>query len=253
MPPEPDYADRWKNEGLKGWEKLYEFTARTIYDSLLPHVKNRGSALEIGCGDGVNTVRIARDFEHTIVVDLSSQFIEMTKQRLEQELTQAHVEFACSPIEAWKPDHMPQVDAIFLLNVLEHVEFPIDVLFGLKKFLAPGGRMLISVPNANSQHRQLGVAMGLIAETTSLDAQDALLGHRRVYNMDALRATLRAAGLERGPFAGNFIKPLSARQMEEWGPAILEGLAKMGKGSPQKAADLCVAAWPTPEPPEPVL
>lgn len=246
MPAKTDYADQWAEEGLKGWEKLYEFTAKTTYERLIPQIKNRGTAVEVGCGDGVHTVQIAKDFDRTIVIDMSPKFIDEARRRVRSELPSAYVEFICSSIEDCSVTRSlpPQVDAIFLMSILEHLEFPVQVLFGLKKYLDTHGRLLISVPNANSHHRLLGVAMGMLAAPDAMNAQDAILGHQRVYNMNTLRHHLKAAGLERGPFAGNFSKPLSARQMEDWDPLILDGLAKLGKGDPSHAADLCVAAWP---------
>ena len=244
MPTPGDYADRWQDEGLKGWEKIYELTTRSSYEALRPWFGGRGTAMELGCADGVNTERIARDFKKMVVIDFSPEFLETTRLRLGcQGLNNACFDY-CSVVDYVPPRAATgRVDAIFAFNILEHLVDPVGVLKKYKEYLRPGGRFLIAVPNARSFHRQLGVAMGLFDDVTALNDQDRLLGHHRVYCMETLGADLEAAGLEYGEFQGNYMKPLSARQMNDWDPEILKGLEKMGKQFYGMAADLCVAAW----------
>lgn len=242
MSASEDYANYWNTEGVKGWENIYEFTARSCYERLRPWFRNYGTALELGCADGVNTKRIVVDFATTVVIDFSPAFIGMTQHNLDWS---GNVRYVVSAFEDYEPDpHDLRTDAIFMMHILEHLKDPVSVLKKFKEYLRPDGRIFISVPNAWSLHRRLGVAMGQLECEDALNAQDRFLGHFRVYDQVLLRAHLDAAGLTSGQIQGNFIKPLSARQMNHWSPAILEGLEKLGKQDVALAADLCVAAWP---------
>lgn len=245
MPTTGDYAARWKDKGLKGWENIYELTARSSYDALRPWFPaRRDLAFELGCADGVNTIRIAADFATTIVIDFSRMFLKMAQSCLAGK----NVHYVHSTVEDYDEQQLTRrftkVDAIFALNILEHLEDPVFVLKKYAEYLRPGGRILVAVPNARSFHRQLGVKMGLLKEEHALNAQDTILGHHRVYDMESLSAHLDAAGLECGEIVGNYVKPLSARQMNDWSPDILDGLEKLGKRFVGLSADLCVAAWP---------
>lgn len=218
--------------------------ARSSYEAFRPWFSWQKFAMELGCADGVNTVRIVEDFQTTVVIDFSQEFLAMTQERLRGK----NVHYVYSSVEEYDPFHQTQdfkqVDAIFALHILEHLEDPVSVLKKYKAYLGPGGRILIAVPNAQSFHRQLGVAMGLLDDVTSLNAQDRFLEHRRVYCMETLKGDLEAAGLKYSRFLGNYMKPLSAQQMNDWDPAILRGLERMGKQFSGMAADLCVVAWP---------
>jgi SAM-dependent methyltransferase len=241
-----DYAKRWRKEGLKGWENVYELMSRCIYNALIPPMATRCKALELGCGDGENSIRIATDFESLVIVDMSLQFLEATKQRLvRNNVDTGQVMYVHEAVEDFHPatyDAPRMYDAIFAIHILEHLVDPVAILATYKEYLAPGGEILIAVPNAYSLHRQLGVAMGLLEVESALNEQDRLLGHRRVYTVSLLLEHLEQAGLYEHYMVGSFIKPLSARQMNNWGPDVLNGLGFMGSSNYQIAADLCVCA-----------
>lgn len=245
-----DYADKWA-EGLKGWKNIHALLTRSTYCALRPWFGKRDRAMELGCGDGTNTAQIAADFGTVVVIDHSTGFLKMAASRVRG----PSVHYIHSSVEEYNPhglhDLYSHVDAIFAINILEHLENPVEVLKKFKAYLNPGGRLLISVPNARSLHRLLGVETGLLPHIRALNDQDRLLGHHRVYDAESLMDDLDAAGLEHGPLTGSFVKPLSARQMNDWDPKILRGLDKLGKQLFGHAADLCVAAWnqDDPEPP----
>ena len=54
-------------------------------------------------------------------------------------------------------------DVILANHVLEHVNSPSKVLNYIKLFLKDEGKVFITVPNANSLHRLIGVEMGLLS------------------------------------------------------------------------------------------
>ena len=58
------------------------------------------------------------------------------------------------------------------------------------------GSIVVIVPNANSLHRRMGLAMGAISHLKELQEHDHRFGHRRYYDLPALREHVEAAGLQ---------------------------------------------------------
>ena len=81
------------------------------------------------------------------------------------------------------------------LRGLEHVEFPEKVLANLKRFLKKDGKIHISVPNADSFHRDLGVIMGMITKNDELTDSDISVGHYNVFNFDKLEILFNNVGM----------------------------------------------------------
>ena len=59
-------------------------------------------------------------------------------------------------------------DVVVMEHVLEHVEDPVGILKLAKPWLAPGGQVVIGVPNAHSFHRLAAVKMGLLKDVYEL-------------------------------------------------------------------------------------
>src|SRR4029453_16059254 len=133
---------------------------------------------------------------------------------------------------------------VLMARVLEHLADPVEVLSKVRGWLGRGGRLHIVVPNADSLHRRLGVAMGLLDATTSLSERDHRFGHHRVYTRALLENHVRSAGFEIEQVCGVFLKPLSNAQMEAFSPELLEGLNKVGDQLPDWCAEIYLVARP---------
>ena len=134
---------------------------------------------------------------------------------------------------------MAEFDTIVMEHILEHVENPVDLLRRARTWLAPGGRMLLGVPNAHSIHRLAAVKMGMLKAPTDLNDRDHALGHRRVYTQAAFRNDVQAANLTILESGGVFFKPLSNKQIQDhWDERMLQGFYELGKQFPDNAAEL---------------
>jgi hypothetical protein len=98
------------------------------------------------------------------------------------------------------------------------------------------------VPNAVSLNRRLGKAMGLIEDCHGLTESDLKIGHRRMYDLPALRSELEAAGFTIVDAGGMFLKPLSNAQMMTWDAEILDGLYALGNGLPELCTEIYAVA-----------
>ncbi|GGY15952.1 hypothetical protein GCM10008098_03840 [Rhodanobacter panaciterrae] len=97
------------------------------------------------------------------------------------------------------PDNIPfpgeQFDLICMFDVLEHIDEDVETLTALRKHLAPGGRMLITVPAyqwLRSEH-------------------DVFLHHKRRYTARTLRRVFNESGLhvDRVTYFNTLLLPLA--------------------------------------------
>ena len=134
-------------------------------------------------------------------------------------------------------------DTIMLAHILEHVDEPQAVLAVAREHLAPGGVMIVDVPNGLSLHRQVGKEMGLLAEVTDLHEGDLSIGHQRVYTPETFREEIRLAGLRIEHFGGVFIKILSNAQTQAtFSDEQLRALLTVGERHPEIAAEIYIVA-----------
>jgi len=222
---------------VRGGEKLYKKRYDYIYDTLKKYFV-LDSALELGCGDGIMTKKICKDFREVTVVDGSEMFIE----KLKKQLNFSNLYFINSLFEEFSPDE--QFNTIFMSLILEHVNKPIGLLKRSKRWLAKNGRVLIVVPNANSLHRLIGVKMGMLVRKDELNEADHLVGHKRVYTSRILCRHVHNAGFRIIYKGGCMLKPLASRQMEDWPSELIDAFYAIGKDMPELCSKIYLVIEP---------
>jgi 2-polyprenyl-3-methyl-5-hydroxy-6-metoxy-1,4-benzoquinol methylase len=191
--------------------------------------------LELGPAEGLMTEALAAAFPSLTLVDGAERFCADLRARFPAATV------VCSIFEEFDPAH--PFDTIVLGHVLEHVEDPRLILARARTWLAADGVLCAAVPNAHSLHRQAAVLMGLLASEHSLNETDLHHGHRRVYDPEALRADVAAAGLAIRDAGGYWIKPLSNAQIEAtWTAEMLEAFMRLGERYPDIAGEIYVIA-----------
>ncbi len=225
-------ASSYNNTIIHGWEKLYSRKWKYLYTTLKKHFVS-GHVLELGCADGIITKQLCKDFKKVTVVDGSKLFIDQVRNKIRsKKLTFVH-----SLFENYNPSE--KYDTIFMTHILEHLTNPVQVLKRSKKWLKPNGSILIDVPNANSIHRHIGVKLGLLSKKNSLNKQDKLLGHKRIYTPQLLTQHINKAGLRVAHFGGIMIKPLSNRQIEQqWSDKLIDAFFKLGNDFPEICSEI---------------
>lgn len=165
------------------------------------------SLLELGLGHGITTGVFEQYFERHVVVDASPAVIA----NFRRQFPDSKVDIAESYFETF--DTPERFDVIVFGYILEHVDDPVTVLRHFRQFMAPGGRMFVTVPNAEVLNRRLGHLAGLLPDMQELSAHDLLLGHKRYYTVKSLQADIEQAGYQIKRLEGIYLKPLTTSQM----------------------------------------
>jgi SAM-dependent methyltransferase len=192
-----------------------------------------GNLLELGVGHGYSTRIFGSHFERHVIIEGSPKIIE--KFRLENPDVEADI--VEGYFEEFDTDEL--FDVVCMGFVLEHVDDPEALVQRYARFLKPGGSLFATVPNAESMHRRIGNAAGLLQDMFTLAEADLQLGHQHVFSVASLTALLERCGLEVVLTEGLFFKPFTTGQIQQLGlsDAVLQGMMKVGVGYPE----LCCA------------
>ncbi len=145
---------------------------------------------EVGCGTGGN-LRMLKAFGSVSAMEMNADAISIARSKADNS-----VEIR----QGFCPENIPfggeKFDLICMFDVLEHVEQDEETLEVLRGFLAPGGRLLLTVP----------------AYQWLWGAHDQFLHHKRRYSRKELVSKIRQAGLEleRVSFFNTLLFPLAA-------------------------------------------
>lgn len=208
------------------------FIEPLVHATQLPALLQRiGAApqrvLEMGFGEGTITGPLLAAGHAVELVEGASELCADARVRFGEPLA-VH----CSYFEDFRPAH--RFDTVLALHVLEHVVQVEQVVRQMHDWLAPGGKVIAVVPNAESLHRQLAVRMGLQPQLDSLSPRDHLVGHQRVYDLARFRALFESAGFEVVEEFGYFVKIVPNGMMTAWKPELIESLTTISDQLPPR-------------------
>jgi len=133
--------------------------------------------LEVGCSSGLMLQSLRERFQQAVI--LGSDIIPSALKRLASRMPGI-------PLLQFDIVHCPlpdnSVDAVVLLNVLEHIDEESDALRQVHRILKPGGVAVIEVP----------------AGPHLYDMYDKMLLHRRRYTLSGLETLVKQSGLKVG-------------------------------------------------------
>lgn len=170
-------------------------------------VEGAESLLELGLGHGITATTFSPHFKRHVVIDASPAVIQNFKQKHPD----AHIEIVESYFETFASAE--RFDVIVFGYILEHVDAPVEVLRHFRAFLKPGGKMFVTVPNAEVLNRKLGHLAGMLPDMQALSDHDLLLGHKRYYTVNSLKKDVEEAGYRVTRTEGIYLKPLTTSQM----------------------------------------
>ena len=140
--------------------------------------------LDVGSAQGVLAERFTqRGFEVTCI-EGDSQLAALAQSRCHKVI--------CVDLEGPLPQLEGQFDVIVYGDILEHLKNPLEVFRGLNEYLAPGGTVVVSVPNIAHLFVRLSLLVGRFEymERGILDRT-----HLRFFTLASFRRFLLQAGV----------------------------------------------------------
>ena len=145
--------------------------------------------LDVGCGYATTTARLQKLGNDVTGIESSAEAVTVARQRIGHVVSANLLDF--DRVRAELSGH--RFDTIVFADVLEHLPWPVSVLRQYLQLLAPGGRVIVSLPNVGLWSVRLSLLTGRFdyAETGVLDRS-----HLRFFTRRSAGELLQAAGLE---------------------------------------------------------
>ncbi len=122
------------------WGKITEY-----HDYMASLVREDQKVLDLGCGTGLLSIKLARSGAHVTAIDVNPQMLDIAKQKITKEESQGHVVFQLGDvldIDEIESDCFDVITASLLFSELNDNERRY-LLKNAKKILKPGGKFII--------------------------------------------------------------------------------------------------------------
>lgn len=147
-------AQGWNKRSMNMWEKG---SRKDIAPFLKRHLQEGSKLLDVGCGDGYGSLKLAKDGFEVTGIDISRNMIAFAKDQVKQE----QADFRKADVNDL-PFEDGYFDGMMAINVLEWTEYPYHVLGELKRIVKKGGMLCFGIlgptagPRINSYQRLYG-------------------------------------------------------------------------------------------------
>ena len=219
-------------------EKDFDYWLLTFDFEILSKFLKGKKVIELGCGRGLLTEKLASICETLMVSEGSDKNISFAKERTKN---YSNVQFSNSFWQDFEYDGNDISDVVFFMG-LEYLDkyMALKVLNKIKGWLEPNGRLHVVVPNALSLHRRIACYMGIINDVHELSDRDKLYGQRArgVYDRDILFNEFKECGFKVIHWEGIFLKPLPNQMMMNLDEKIVRGFNEVGKELPDYCAHI---------------
>ncbi len=138
-----DYYEKYWTTGhtqFSGDNQGYAPNLRSWMRAELKDIARDATILEVGCGDGSFTRDLAEHSSRVTAVDISASQIERNAR------AHPEIKFLQHDVAQPFPFASAAFDVIWCSEVLEHLFDPGVALCEMQRVLAPGGRLLVTVP-----------------------------------------------------------------------------------------------------------
>ena len=159
------------------------------HDWYLTYLKPTDRVLDLGCGQGAHTLVAAQRVQFIHALDYDPEALVIARSEVRKRGI-TNVEYGCADVQwpLWFAGE--SFDAVFCLDVIEHIVPRQAVLHEIARVLTPDGVLLISAPNRATTWRRWLVEAGLF----SFSDPD----HKVEYTREEFCNELAEAGFEPG-------------------------------------------------------
>jgi ubiquinone/menaquinone biosynthesis C-methylase UbiE len=162
----------------------FRLQRRWLLDHLDPPA---GALLDLGCGAGVLLPDLVATGRPVIGVDGSLHAIEIARQAWGQRVRLVHADAESLPVGD------AECGAVVALGLFEYLSDPRRALAEIRRVLAPGGQLLLTIPAATNPYHRVNYALSALKHRLTGSAPSIV-----VWRPDrrALAETVESAGFE---------------------------------------------------------
>jgi len=105
---------------------------------------NHKSILDLGCGIGTNSIRLAKKGHHVTALDISKSMLDIFRSRIPKNIVE-NIDLIHG--DACNVEFDRKFDCIFLTLIIDHIEDPLPLLQKCRELLADNGFAIITIPH----------------------------------------------------------------------------------------------------------
>lgn len=205
-----DYSQNYLKPGFEQYK--VEYRRKKILELLQAY--NHKNILEIGCGTEPLFTYLSEEFkegkiEKYTFVEPSDVFYDIAASKIEEGSNVVGIKGIFDSTKFSKNEF----DFIICASLLHELEDPAEMVREIECLCSPETHVLFIVPNADSFHRQLGVAMHIIEDTKQFSENNIKFQQNSVFDETSLCNMLNDNGMDVMECRDFFIKPFSHEQM----------------------------------------
>lgn len=206
---------------------------------IVPRVEGL-KVLQMGCASGVLTECLVEVVDQLDIVEGSSLYASQVRQKFGEKV---------SVMEELFEEFCPKTtyQAIILDNTLHLLRDPDVILEKIRQWLSKDGRFYLTVPNALSLHRRLGIKMNMLKNNEDITERGDVFGQFNHFTYNSTEKILCDHGYVIDESFGYLLKPFSNKQMIALGISgeLFEALFEIGRDFPDIANQLYFRARST--------
>src|SRR6266540_5343818 len=124
----------------QAFDRFAELVGEPLNQYLLGVFPERGGrAVDLGCGSGHHAARLAPRFGEVLGVDVSAPMLELARVRRNL----PNVRYQHRDLRSVRPEIDGRFDLVLSAYALHHVEDLDQALEGIRRLVAPGGRVVL--------------------------------------------------------------------------------------------------------------
>jgi 2-polyprenyl-3-methyl-5-hydroxy-6-metoxy-1,4-benzoquinol methylase len=157
---------------------------------------NKAKVLDIGCGGGLFLSLLKHEGAEVVGIELSDSRAQYAQSKHSLEIHKYPIEN-----DFWQKGYANHFDAVTLWDVIEHVNYPLEVLQSSANVLKQGGLLLIDTPARDSFYHQVGEITYKLSNgkyPTFLNAMYSshLFGHKQIFSTTEMKRLFESVGFE---------------------------------------------------------